>query len=380
MPDRIDALTDEQTAQLQPWADRWIAMGLSTEPADFDQFEVHARACYELAGLDWPGIVVRVSSPLAAAWAVPLTAMVLGEIRSGDQVSDQVNGQVLGQVSDQVLGQVSGQVRDQVNGQVNGQVSGQVNGQVHGQVSDQVNGQVSGQVRDLASSASLWDTRWWWGWAAYSTFFRDVCKLELAKDLWPNVAAIEGAQTAAWSWWPQKNFVVVCDRPTEIHREQVEEAGWNSHRLHNPTGPAIAFRDGWSMWAINGVIATEQIVMAPETLTMADVWAETNAEVRRVMCEQIGWDRFIQMAGLTAVHEEPDPANPGHTLQLFDLPEKVYEQPVRLVLMTNASPERDGHRKRYGLTAPASCATAVGAIAWTFGVSESEYRSLARAT
>jgi hypothetical protein len=301
-----------------------------------------------------------------------------------DQVLDQVSDQVLGQVLDQVLvhvrDQVSDQVLDQVSDQVSDHVLDQVSDQVLDQVSDHVIDQVLGQVLDQVAQAAYWDTRWWFHWAAWATFFRDVCKLELTKDLWPNVTAIEGAQSTAWSWWPQKHFVVVCDRPTQIHREQTGEPGWNSHRLHNPTGPAIEFRDGWALWALGGVNVTEQIVMRPETLTLDDIWAETNAEVRRVMIDQIGWDRFVDMADLTLVHEEPDPGNPGHILQLFDLPERVYDEPVRLVLVTNASPERDGHRKRYGLTAPADCQTAAGAIAWTFNVPEADYRQLVRAT
>ena len=55
MVKRIDVLTEAQKAQMAPWADRWIEVGLSTEPADFDAFEVHARRCYEAAGIEWPG-------------------------------------------------------------------------------------------------------------------------------------------------------------------------------------------------------------------------------------------------------------------------------------------------------------------------------------
>ena len=52
MPKRIDTLTPDQAAQMQTWADKWIDLGLSTEPADFDTFERNVRRCYELAGLD----------------------------------------------------------------------------------------------------------------------------------------------------------------------------------------------------------------------------------------------------------------------------------------------------------------------------------------
>jgi hypothetical protein len=173
---------------------------------------------------------------------------------------------------------------------------------------------------------------------------------------------------------------MVSDRPTEIHREQVGPRGWGSHRLHCTTGPAIAWRDGWALWFIHGVRVDERIVMHPETITVAEVWGESNAERRRVMIEAIGWDRFVVDAGLALVDQCPDPANAPHTLTLYDLPTQVYGEPVRLLLCTNASPERDGTRRRYGLTCPADVNSALAAAAWIAGVSPKVYKSMERAT
>ena len=53
---------------------------------------------------------------------------------------------------------------------------------------------------------------------------------------------------------------------------------------------------------------------------------------------------------------------------------------MRVLLCTSASPERAGTRRRFGLTVPADCTTAVGAAAWTFGTDEATYGSLVRAT
>jgi hypothetical protein len=482
MVKRVDTLTAEQKAQMAPHAQRWIDIGLSTEPADFDAFERHARRCYEAAGIEWPGVVVRVQSPLAMALAGPAAAVTIELIKRGqvdggavdgavheavsvavheavsvavsvavdgavgvavgdavrgavggavgEAVRDAVGGAVDDAVGDAVRGAVRGAVddavgeavRDAVGGAVDGAVSDAVRGAVRGAVDDAVRGAVRGAVDDAVGEAVrdavggavgsvvdgavsdavrgangavdgavgeavrrcwyryLGAGRWWLYWSAWSGFFRDVCGLELSGDLWERAAAFEGTQQIAWAWWPHERFVVVCDRPSEIHREQVGEPGWGSHRLHCETGPAVAFRDGWAVWAINGVQVNERIVMRPETLTVNDFWAEPNTEVRRVIAERIGWDRFVDEAKLTLVHTEPDPGNPGETIALYDLPEQVYGEPVRVALVTNASPERDGTRKRYGLTVPATVDTGVGAMAWTFGVDEADYRALARAT
>jgi hypothetical protein len=49
-------------------------------------------------------------------------------------------------------------------------------------------------------------------------------------------------------------------------------------------------------------------------------------------------------------------------------------------LCANATRERDGTRRSFGLTVPAGCRTALAAAAWTFDIPEAEYTNLARAT
>ena len=177
-------------------------------------------------------------------------------------------------------------------------------------------------------------------------------------------------------WWPWKRFVMVCDRPKEIHIEQRQGA----HRMHNEAGLAISWRDGWGLYFVHGVRVPAVVVEHPETITVQQILAEPNAEVRRIMCEQMGWERFVADAGMRLVDECPDPANAPHTLALYDIPVQVFEAPVRVLLCTNASPERDGTRRRFGLTCPAEVSTALDAAGWTFGLSGSEYRELVRAT
>jgi len=53
---------------------------------------------------------------------------------------------------------------------------------------------------------------------------------------------------------------------------------------------------------------------------------------------------------------------------------------MRILLCTYDTRGVDGSRSRHGLTVPIDCATATAAAAWTFNVSEHDYRALARAT
>ncbi len=321
-PARIEALTDAQQAQMGPWAQSWIARGLSTEPVDRATFERGAARCYAYAGVPWPNRVVYVPSPLVLALAAPTATRLLG-----------------GAVRDAVDGAVRGAVRDAVGG----------------------------AVRD--AWYSYLGGCWWLGWQAYTSFFREVCRLDLPGDLWDRDHAYMQAQSAAGWWWPYRHFVMVSERPAYIHRERVGPDGWTSHRLHCPTGPAIGW-EGWQLHYWHGLRVPAWVVESPSAEAIA---AEANVEVRRAGIESLGWDRFIADAELALVGTEPDPGNPGQVLRLYDVPERLWGGRVRLLLATNGSVERDGTRRTYGLTVPAEIEAPVTAAAWTCGETREEY-------
>jgi hypothetical protein len=152
--------------------------------------------------------------------------------------------------------------------------------------------------------------------------------------------------------------------------------------LHREDGPAISW-DGWALHYWHGV-------RVPADLVEGDGWApgriltERNTEVRRCAIEKRGWHRFVIDAGLRQVGAaEPDPGNPGQELRLYDLPDtlaRIYDEPARILVCSNASLDRDGTRRGFGLPVPAAISDPVTAAATTFGIGTEEYRSLQRAT
>ncbi|MFJ4428860.1 DUF6745 domain-containing protein [Streptomyces bobili] len=52
------------------------------------------------------------------------------------------------------------------------------------------------------------------------------------------------ASSASW-WYPLQHIVLLAERPAEIH---VDSSG----RLHSNEGPALRFRDGFSIYAKSG--------------------------------------------------------------------------------------------------------------------------------
>ncbi len=92
-----------------------------------------------------------------------------------------------------------------------------------------------------------------------------------------------------------KNVCIASPRHTTLKRD-------GAGRLHCTTGPAVAYPDGWSIYAVHGVRVPENVVMHPETITIESISACTNAEVRRIMIERIGWPRFLRETNAKQTH------------------------------------------------------------------------------
>ena len=365
MVKKIDALTAEQEAQMDAWADKWIEIGLRTGDADRQKFERAAEKCYSAAGIPWHGNVVWVPSPIVMAFAAPTADFVLqkiggntvsGAVRGavGDAVGDAVRDAVRGAVGDAVGGAVGGAVRDAVGDAVGGAVRGAVSGAVSGAVGGAVGGvlQHIGQNWYRYIGGQFWSGGYWWS-AAFTSFFREICNLELDVNLWnQGIAYEETVESACW-WYPHADFLMVCERPTAIHRELTNPdvtRGWGSHRLHCDDGPAVAFRDGWGVYAIHGVQVPAYVVLEPEKITWQAIDAETNAEVRRVMIDRYGPERYVVDSGASVVAALPE-NHPMQGLRSARLLVKSVpnDEPIVYVDLLNSTPEPDGSVKRYML-------------------------------
>ena len=191
-------------------------------------------------------------------------------------------------------------------------------------------------------------------------FFIEHTDAPISADIKALGHAYSDANTAG-RWWPHRQFVIVSDRPTSVHREQVAPSGWDSHQLHNEDGPAVEFADGWAIHAWHGLRVPAWVI---ETPTPERIAAEPNAEIRRAAIESYGWDRFIDDAGLALVDSDPDPLIGS----LYDVPDEIYGEPVRVLLVENGTPNLDGSPLRYGMTVPDRCATVREAQNWMAGL------------
>jgi hypothetical protein len=182
------------------------------------------------------------------------------------------------------------------------------------------------------------------------------------------------ARSSGW-WWPRAGCCTIAERPLVMRTENVDHD--DKPRLHNESGPAIVYPDGWPLYAWHGTPVPSWVIDDP---TAARIAEETNIEIRRCAIEHIGWAEFIRQAKLTLIGSAPDPANPGAELRLYDLPYQKWGRKTRLLLATNGSVERDGTRKQYGLRVPPWFSDPLDAAAWSYGLTGPQYAELQRRT
>ena len=81
------------------------------------------------------------------------------------------------------------------------------------------------------------------------------------------------------------DICIILDRPEQISIK--------NGVLHNETGMAIKYRDGWGIYSLNGVTVTKEIVETPaDRLDPEIVLREANAEIRREIVRKIGVERL----------------------------------------------------------------------------------------
>ena len=310
----IEKLTPQQIARFQEFRDKWMDVGLSTEKANRKEAVEGIYLAYEKAGLKAPK-VVWCSSPMVQG----LTRSIILDkewASVGASVGDSVGASVWASVGDSVRDSVWASVRDSVYGQHDA------------------------------------------GWLSFYSFFRDVFRLKKQTEKLNGL--FELAQSCGWIL-PHKNICFASERHNILNRDE-------QGRLHNPSGPALMYPDGFGVWAIHGVRLPEYIIERPQEITCDKIESQQNSEIRRVMIEKYGTSRYLIDSGAKEIHRTGD--NVLYRKQISN------DEALQMVRVLNSTPELTGERKEYFLRVPPGITTANNAVAWTFDMSPKEYADM----
>lgn len=190
-------------------------------------------------------------------------------------------------------------------------------------------------------------------WAAWALYCRDVLELDIGAEAPP---WIDIAQSCGW-WWPRAAECVISDRPASYSFDQ-------DKRLHNATGPAIGYRDGWGVYAWHGTVIPRAWIAEPGALTPEIAIHWHNTEQRRCAIEMLGYGPILEALGAKTIDTHPDPE-------------------IGVLLEAEMDGERErflkvqcGTGRTFVLPVPPDVHTALEANAWTYGLEAADLLQL----
>ena len=369
---------DVDNQALEAVRDEWLERGLCTRPADRSTAESAVAQLYRRSGLPKPEFVwvpsPRAGSDLIAAEGLSTTMSFDGaglDCPSGYIASmfassrRRMNASIQGRKADWQIERRQRQrlIRASVWESLHTTLFDGVAVAIR-TMSTPMAGGVTWYGQQEAHRIAYYDTFRRYGLATFDSEDRELLDVQTAL-----------ADSTGW-WWAFDNLCIMAERPGAVHSEPIPGSTLGERRLHHSDGPAIEFGDGAHAFVLHGAIVPDWVVLDP---TAERIALERNVEIRRCAIERIGWDTYIESAGLILVDETDDPGNAGCLLQLYASPEG-WGRSGRILLAVNGSLERDGHRRRYGLHVPGWFTSALDAAGWTYGITGTDYARLVRRT
>ena len=352
-------LTEAEKAAIPNYIDKWIGIGLDTNEADWELSKKAIRDCYRYAGLNPDIPYIKVESPIILTFASPLASAVINTY--GVDVNEnsprvETTAATLAAV-EEIVKRTYGKL---VSNQFESKMQDVILNGVATAVKEILTSTISVQVKEIDLSAfdvastkthikenwsSFFGGKFWVGWTAFCDFMINECKIEVTEEVRAKFEAYAATTVATGWWYPDKNYVVACNTPAEIHMQE--------GRLHATDKLAIRWRDGWGMAFFRGIqIPNEWVFNKPSA---KEILSTENVEVRRAGAELVGWGELLEELQAVIIDEDPDPEI--GTLYEADVPDSGKERFLKVDCGTG---------RKFVLPVPKEVTTAGAAQEWMF--------------
>jgi hypothetical protein len=282
---KLEKLTAEQEARFTEFTEKWLSIGLSTEPCDFEKAKEAACLAYRLVDLEEPKNFFLADSPVDAIRLIKELAPDMSETQI---FSDMSYG---------------------------------------------------------AHEAP---------WLSFYNYFQEVAGIDCCNKL---QGLMDLAKYSGWVSF-YDDTVVFQHRPEMIKFD-------DQNRLHSETGPAIRYRDGYSVYAWHGTSIPAEWIENKSKLTAKIALTWENIEQRRCAAEIIGWATILRELNSKVIDSDEDPMI-GNLLEV-DIPDIGREKFLQVICGTG---------RTFAIPVPPDCKTALEANAWTYGVDPNTLRDL----
>ena len=358
---KIEEMTPKQEAQLRDFRQKWFEIGYSCEPADRLRAEKAIAEMYKVIGKKKPRFIWFASPATCCLGRAVLlqggtkkTRKVLGDRSSLRSSLEPSLRSSLGlSLRSSLRSSLWSSLGSSLGSSLRSSLESSLGSSLESSLWSSLRSSLGGQQESC--------------WISFYIFIRDILGVQFDPeksrhlDLWSEVA-----QSCGW-FFPYDGVVLMADRPESVSWEPNRSIhDVRTPRLHNGTGPALKFRDGWSVYCWKGLNVQARIIEHPETITVEEIESCQNAELRRVLIERYGDGRYLEDAGAKVVDSHP------HFGTLLEIA-RPNDEPLARVRVKNSTPEPDGSIKIYYLKVPPGMKSVVEAIAWTFSLDKKDY-------
>ena len=302
---KITQLTPEQEALIPVYQEKWRAIALSTERIAREKAADAIRSVYTLLSKLYPAFfkqepeVIFFDSPFAALTKLALKELDLAEEKQlnkkldsqvyseiGERIQDKLRGALRGKITKSIKSQLNTQLLYKLENQLEIQLNRQLNQQLMEQLESQIDEQFgSNDLTDDLLCSIINPEEEWAEFISFIDFCISVLNCNYSQREWTVFEAL--VKDCDWIL-PFEKICIVCDRPTKLSFD-------NENRLHAEGKPAISFADGYSLYSYHGVTLPEKYgKVHPKEWQAKWLLEETNAELRRVLIQGIGYSRICQ--------------------------------------------------------------------------------------
>lgn len=269
MPTKIARLTVEQMQALRAYREEWFRILTNTAPANKPLVEKIIGSLYEAIGKSAPRFVWPASPEVCRDFIDKL-----GQDGGADPLSEQLSEQL----------KPSYEWRDHIDREVRKRLD------------ECLYDPLRAAVEPIADAILLEELPGLYDNFCYGSFRAH----EIALDAFPALhlglkydaesqerlrRALDIAESCS-VFWPYDKVCVICDRPTEFHLQH--------GKLHNSSGMALRFSDGWGIYRLNGVTVPDGLATTPShKLDPSLVEEVTDVELRLEIVRKIGMDRLV---------------------------------------------------------------------------------------
>ncbi len=212
----------------------------------------------------------------------------------------------------------------------------------------------------FTANSLMWHTRWGLDLLPFYRFlFEQIPSLPVGPTNKRRIRTLIDLASEGLCYIFYEGYVFACESPTRLSLDE-------NARLHSEFGPALSSLDGYALYAWHGSTVPRWIIEQPEKITIPAIMKEFNAEIRRVMIDRYGIEKFIKGSGAQQIQRD----------ECGVLYKKEFDndEPLVMVKVKNSSKEPDGSYKYYFLRVPPDTKTAREAVAWTFDMQENDYK------